>query len=170
MKRQHISGSQQTSQRLPLVYIAWDLQNVKCRQNKLLDLTNYLLTFARQQGKLNGSKVYCNSEYKDQATAKKLLETTAFQCVDVLCKSKNSADNQIMVDCIRQVALKPSPDIIILVLADWDYAGLICVLRQLGKKVIIFAQRGNESQRLINLVDEFYFIDQLPQLIGSKAA
>ncbi len=172
MISQHISGSKQTSQRLRLVYMAWDLQNVKCRQSKLLDLASDLLAFARQQGKLNCPTVYYNLQYTEQAAAKKLLENTAFQGRNVPCKSKNSVDNQLMVDCLGKVAHKPSPDIIILVLGDGDYADFISILRELGKKVIIFAQRGNESQKLIKLVDEdkFRFIEQLPELIESKAA
>lgn len=94
------------------------------------------------------------------------------KCVDVPDHSENSADYRLMADCVLLFAPKPSPspNTIILVLEDWDYAGLICILKALGKKVIIFAQRGSENPRLIKLVgnENFYFVDELPQLVGNS--
>ncbi|MBW4573882.1 MAG: NYN domain-containing protein [Aphanothece sp. CMT-3BRIN-NPC111] len=164
----HLASNGQTSQKQPLVCVAWDLQNVKCKQNNLPNWAINLLDFCRQQGRFSGANVYYNSQHKDQSSAKDKLERFGYKCVDVPDPSKNSADNRLIADCINQVAFKPSPDIIILVLGDRDFAGLICVLRSLGKKVIVFAQRGNESKKLMNIVDEFHFIDELPQLVGIK--
>ncbi len=47
-------------------------------------------------------------------------------------------------------AIKPSPEIIILVSGDRDFAPLISLMLQIGKTVIVFAQRYSESKKLIN--------------------
>ncbi|PMB46096.1 hypothetical protein CEN40_10960 [Fischerella thermalis CCMEE 5205] len=104
-----------------------------------------------------------------QVNNKIILEKLDFKCVDVPIQCKNSADNQLIADCVKWVAFNPS-NTIILVLGDKDFAGLICILRSLGKKVIIFAQRGNASQKLIKIVgnNNFHFIDELPELVKQK--
>ena len=164
----HLASNGQTSQCKPLVYIAWDFQNVKLKSNKLLNFASNLLAFASNKGRLHYKMVYYNSQHIDQASAKKNLDNLCFNWRNVPCTSKNSADNQLIADCIRRVAFKPSPDIIILVLGDWDFAGLICILRSLDKKVIVIGQRGSESKKLIKITDEFYFVDELPQLVMYK--
>jgi len=169
MADSHLASNGQTSQKQPSVYLAWDLQNVKPKQNDLPNSGTKLLEFCNQQGSLSGQNVYYNSQHKDQASAKSVLESIGFKGVDVPDASKNSADKRIMLDCIKQFTRKPHPEIFVFVLGDWDFAALISVLREAGKKVIIFAQRGNESKKLINIVDEFHFIDELPQLVGGKS-
>ena len=161
----HQTSNLQASQQKPLVYTAWDLQNVKLKQNKLFDFANNLLDFARAKGCLDCPRIYYSSQHKNQASAKKTLDKVGFKGHDVPDPSKNSLDKQLIVDCINRIALKPSPDIFIFVLGDWDFAGLICVLRALGKKVIVFAQQGSESKKLPKIVDEFHFVDELPKLI-----
>jgi uncharacterized LabA/DUF88 family protein len=168
MADSYVVAGGQPSLKKPLVYLAWDLQNVKCKQNDLPNLGNKLLEFCKQQGSLSCQIVYYNSQHKNQASAKSVLESIGFKGVDVPCHLKNSADYRLIADCISKVAFKPSPDIIVLVLGDWDFAALISVLRAFGKKVIVFAQRGNESKKLMNIVDEFHFIDELPQLVSGK--
>jgi hypothetical protein len=164
----HLASDGQTTQQKPLVALYWDFQNVKLKSSKLLNFANNLLNFASTKGRLEHKKVYYNSQHTDQAYAKNNLDNLCFNWRNVLCNSKNSADNQLIADCIQQVAFKPSTGIIILVLGDWDYAGLICILRSLGKKVIVIAQRGSESKKLIKIADEFYFVDELPQLVVDK--
>ncbi|MBW4479096.1 MAG: NYN domain-containing protein [Tolypothrix brevis GSE-NOS-MK-07-07A] len=160
------SSGKTTQQQQSLVSIYCDLQNVLSIKKQ----ADFLLSFAQSKGRIDCKNLYHNSQHKNQVDAKNNLKSLGFNCVDVPCSLKNSADNQLIADCIKQVALKPSPDIIIFVLGDRDFAGLICVLLSLGKKVIIFAQRGSASQTLIKLVgnDNFHFVDELPQLIVEK--
>jgi NYN domain len=162
----HLASAEQTSQQKPLVSIYCDLQNVYSIKNQ----ANLLLAFAQSKGRIDWKSLYYNSQHQNQAFAKNHLEVLGFNCVDVPSHLKNSADNQLIVDCINRIAINPSPNIIILILGDRDFVGLICVLRSLGKKVIIFAQRGSASQTLIKLVgnDNFHFVDELPQLVGEK--
>ena len=169
MADSHLVAGGQTSQKQPLVYVAWDLQNVKCKQNDLPNLAINLLEFCRKQGRFSCPKVYYNSQHKNQTYAKDKLKTFGFKGVDAPDPSKNSADKQLMWDCLKQCAGKPHPEIFIFVLGDWDFAGLIINLRLAGKKVITFAQRGNESENLMDIVDEFHFIDELPQLVNDKS-
>lgn len=160
----HLASDGQTNQQKPLVDLYWDFQNVKLKSRKLLNFANNLLSFASKKGRLEDKRVYYNSQHTDQDFAKNNLDHLRFNWRNVPCQLKNSADNQLIADCIRRVASKPSPDIIILVLGDWDFAGLICILRSLHKKVIVIAQRGSESKKLLKITDEFYFVDELPQL------
>lgn len=129
-----------------------------------------MLEFAQSKGRIGCKNVYYNSHYIDQVSTKNELEILGMKGVDVPDNSENSADYRLINDCINWVAFNASVDIVILVLGDWDYAGLICILKALGKKVIVFAQRGSESSELIKLVgnDNFYFVDELPHLVGNS--
>ncbi|MCC5605588.1 NYN domain-containing protein [Nostoc sp. CHAB 5834] len=159
-------SKKQTSQQKNSVGIFADIQNVSSIKGK----GHYLLEFAQSNGRIDCKNVYYNSHYIDQVHTKNELEILGMKGVDVPEYSKNSADYRLISDCINCVAFNASVNIIILVLGDWDYAGLICILKSLGKKVIIFAQRGSESPNLIKLVgnDNFHFVDELPQLVANS--
>ncbi len=170
MKATHLAPNSQTSQQKPLVYIGWDLQNVSLKQpNKLQEFASNLLIFCSPKGSLHSQRVYYNSQHESQVAANKLLEKVGYQGINVPISQKNSADRQLIFDCLKKVVSKPSADIFVFVLGDKDYVGLICVLRSLGKKVIIFAKRGSESKKLKSIADEFYFVDELPNLVIDKA-
>jgi hypothetical protein len=165
MKDIHLASDGETSPQKPLVSLSWDLQNVYSMQEQ----ANLLLAFANSKGRLIGKKVYYNSLCKNQASAKDTLSRLGFNCFDVPCPLKNSADNQLIADGIKNVSNNPSPDIFILVSGDGDFADLVNILKALSKKVIIFAQTGNVKQRLRELADEFHFVDELPKLVVDNA-
>jgi hypothetical protein len=161
----HLALDGQTNHQKLKVSIYCDLQNVYLIQN----LANFLLAFANSKGLLICKKVYYNSQFKNQASAKDKLKNLGFSCVDVPCPLKNSADNQLIADCIEDIDHSLSPDIVILVSGDGDFVKLVRILQKLGKKVIIFAQLGNVKQRLQELAGEdFYFVDKLPELVVGK--
>ncbi|MEC4880128.1 MAG: NYN domain-containing protein [Scytonema sp. PMC 1070.18] len=146
----------------------WDLENVKLKPRQLCIFTKKLQQFAQDKGRIGCQNVYYHSsQYKSQAFAqsKQALETLNYKFVDVRDRSKNSADKQLITDCVNLVAPKPFPKTIILVLGDWDYAGLISVLKALTINVIVFAQRNSTSPRLINLVGEenFHYVEDFLQ-------
>ncbi|MEH1863849.1 MAG: NYN domain-containing protein [Nostoc sp.] len=157
------SSNRETNQQLK-VGIYCDFQNVYLSQ----ELANSLLDFANARGSLVIRRVYYNSLFENQASAKDNLQLIGFRCEDVTCSLKNSADNQLKSDLIDDVYNNHSPEIFILVSGDGDFANPIQFLQDKDKNVIIFAQRGNVKQRLKNLADEFYFVDQLPQLVGNN--
>ncbi|PLZ73576.1 NYN domain-containing protein, partial [Fischerella thermalis] len=119
--------TQQKQQEI-LVSIYWDLQNVFLNQ----ELVNLLLAFVKSQGQIVDKKVYYNSLVLHQAAEKKNLQNLGFSCIDVPCVLKNSADNQIKSDLIDDVHKHQSPNIVILVSGDGDFANSVSVLRQLG--------------------------------------
>ncbi|PSB35737.1 hypothetical protein C7B69_05435 [filamentous cyanobacterium Phorm 46] len=125
-----------------------------------------LVAFALSKGCLDFQRHYYNPQHKNQVSAKNQLENLGFQGVPVRNSGKNSVDKQFVFDCIKRVATKLSPDIIILVSGDRDFAGLILVLMALGKTVIVFARRESASKKLIKLVgdDNFHYVDELPSL------
>jgi len=124
------------------------------------------VAFVKSKGRFEPPKNYYNSQHKNQVNDKIRLEKLGFMGVDVPDSGKNSADKQLVFDCIKRVATKPSPDIIILGLADRDFAGLITVLKDLGITVIVFVRRKSASKKLINLVgeDNFHDVDELSSL------
>ncbi|MEW5860948.1 MAG: NYN domain-containing protein [Cyanobacteriota bacterium] len=145
------------------------MQNVSLKQpNELQEFASKLLIFCSSKGSLHSQRVYYNSQHESQVAANNLLEKVGYQGVNVPISRKNSADRQLIFDCLKKVVSKPSADIFVFVLGDKDYVGLICVLRSLGKKVIIFAKRGSESKKLKSIADEFYFVDEFPNLVSNK--
>ncbi|GET40038.1 NYN domain-containing protein [Microseira wollei] len=161
MKNTHLAVGVQTSQHELLVTLYCDLQNVY----SILEHAELLLAFAKSKGRVISKKVYYNSQCKNQASAKDKLKSLGCDCVDVPCPIKNSADNQMIADCLEAIDSNSCPDIVILVSGDGDFVKLVRILHKLGKKVIILAQRGNVKQKLKELADEFYFLDDLPQLV-----
>lgn len=161
-----LSLKTQTVEKKDSVAIFWDFQNV----GKIKKNADLLLDFAKTQGSINWKNFYYNSQHTNQVNAKNKFELLGFNCVDVPDPKENSADYRIIADCVKTVAFNRSLNTILLVLGDWDFAGLICILKSLSKKVIVFAQKGSASQRLIKLVgsENFYFIDDLPQLVEKK--
>ncbi|MFB2977448.1 NYN domain-containing protein [Microseira sp. BLCC-F43] len=157
----HLAAGVQTSQHEPRVALYCDLQNVW----SILEHADLLLAFAKSKGRLISKKVYYNSQCQNQASAKDKLKSLSCYCVDVPCPIKDSADNKMMVDCLGDIHSYLSPDIVILVSGDGDFLKLVLTLHQLGKKVIILAQKGNVKQKLKEVAKEFYFLDDLPQLV-----
>lgn len=147
------------------VSVYCDFQNVYSIKKS----AHLLLSFAQTQGHLLAKNVYYNSQCPNQAQAKEPLSSLGFDCRDVPCPLKDSADNQLIAHCLKDIHSNRSPEIIILVSGDGDFCSLVHTLQRLGKKVILFAQRGNVKQKLIELVqDDFYFVDQLPELVQVK--
>jgi hypothetical protein len=157
-------ASNGTSQKQLKIFIYWDYQNAKLS----LELAKLLLVFAKSRGRLISKNVYWNSQCKDQAVAKDDLASISYTCFDVPCPLKNSADNQLIADCLEDIHSNLSPDIVILISGDGDFIKLVRNLQTLGKQVIILAQAGNVKQKLKELADEFYFIDKLPELVENK--
>jgi hypothetical protein len=147
------------------VSIYVDLQNAYSIQ----ELASQLLEFVKLLGHLIDIKVYYNSLDPAQVSAKNKLESLGCKCIDVPCPLKNSADNQLMVDCLEDIHSHRSPDIVILVSGDGDFVKLVLNTQKLGKKVIVFAQRGNVKLKLKEIVgSDFHFLDELPSLVASK--
>ncbi|UNU24995.1 NYN domain-containing protein [Microcoleus vaginatus] len=161
MADNHRSTGKQKSQ-FQRVAILWDGQNVHLKQNEAA----LLVDFAKSKGRLDCPKFYYNSQKENQVDDKNRLENLGFQGLDVPYSDPDSADKQLVFDCIKRVAIKPSPEIIILVSGDRDFAGLITVLMALGKTVIVFARRQSANEKLINLVgeDNFHDVDELSSL------
>ncbi|HEY9804411.1 MAG TPA: NYN domain-containing protein [Leptolyngbyaceae cyanobacterium] len=160
------SDSQKSLQRNS-VAIFCDIQNVP----KIKDTAKYLLDFAKTIGTVDYKKLYYNSNFPNQVFIKDKLKVYAFECVNVTDTSENSADDRLMVDCVKLFAPRrlPIPNTVIIVSGDWDYAGLISVLQAMGKRVIIFAQKGSASTKIAGLIgrNNFYFVDDLPDLLNN---
>jgi hypothetical protein len=151
----------QTSPQKPSISIYWDFQNVHSIQK----LASLLLAFAKSKGRLISTKLYYNSLCNNQAYVISNLNNFEISFIDVPCPLKNSADNQLIADCLEDIDSNQSSDIFIIVSGDGDFVKLVRSLQKLGKKVIIFAQKGNVKQKLKELADNFHFVDDLPQLV-----
>jgi hypothetical protein len=151
----------QTSLQKPSISIYCDFQNVHSIQK----LASLLLAFAKSKGHLISTKFYYNSLCNNQASVISNLNNFEISFIDVPCPLKNSADNQLIADCLEDIDSNQSSDIFIIVSGDGDFVKLVRSLQKLGKKVIILAQKGNVKQKLKELGDEFHFVDELPLLI-----
>ncbi|WP_375495407.1 NYN domain-containing protein [uncultured Nostoc sp.] len=166
MTSYHLPSKKQASQKKDYTGIFCDIQNVP----SIIKFTNLVLQFAESNGTVSCKNIYYNSQRKDQVVSKNKLKELGFRCVDVPDSSKNSADKRLKDDCYEAVAFNPFLNKIILFSGDKDFAVLISILKAMGKKVIVFAQRGSASPKLIKLVgnENFYFVDELPQLVGNS--
>jgi NYN domain len=164
MTNNHLEIGKQTKQSQALVSIYVDLQNAYSLQ----DLASLLLEFAKLMGHLIDLKVYYNSLCPNQVSAKDKLQSLGCKCIDVPCSVKNSADNQLMVDCLDDIYSNRPPDTVILVSGDGDFINSVRNLKDRGKKVIVFAERGSVKQKLKELAgSDFHFLDELPRLVAS---
>ncbi|MBW4456689.1 MAG: NYN domain-containing protein [Nostoc indistinguendum CM1-VF10] len=143
-----------------------DIQNIP----SIIKFASLVLQFAEYNGTVSCKNIYYNSQRQDQVASSNKLKELGFRCVNVPDTSKNSADKRLKDDCYEAVAFNPSLKKIILFSGDKDFAVLISILKAMGKKVIVFAQRGSESLKLIKLVgnDNFYFVDELPELVDNS--
>lgn len=143
-----------------LISLHWDYENVSD-----FKLAQDLLRFCQLRGQLKAQKVYANC-WKPVSEAKTTLQKLGFCLVNVWLKCKNSADYKCMFDCIEVARGSAAPNLFVIVAGDSDYAPVIRLLKQWGKRVIIFARRGSDSKVLKKLAHEFYFVDELPTLVA----
>ena len=142
------------------VSISWDFENVRVPHQ-----AKCLMDFAQSRGDVVTKKVYSHW-WRETWAFKYALDHAGFERVDVQEEFKNSADWKLKFDCRAELLSDLSPDIIILVSGDKGFASLVRELRLHGKQVIVFGRRGVTSYKLIDLADEFYFAEQLCQLVG----
>ncbi|GAB1543011.1 hypothetical protein NUACC21_56850 [Scytonema sp. NUACC21] len=142
------------------ISIYWDSQNVSFTQ----ELEKDVRVYAKSKGHIIATKVYYNSLGKEQVADRNKPQISGIQFVDVPCPLKNSADNQLIADVVADMSRNPSPDIVILISGDGDFAAPISSLKKLGVECIVLAQRGNVKQRLKEVAHEFRYTDKLLQL------
>ncbi len=142
------------------IYCDW--QNVPLK----LELADLLLTFAQGKGNLVVNNLYYNSEFGNQVNLKEIF-SSKFNCVNVPCSLKNSADNQLKSDVLDHIHSNYCPDQIIIVSGDGDFKALVKDVKSHAIKVIVIANKGNVKQDLTEIADEFYFIEQLPNLVNN---
>ncbi|MGK7922718.1 MAG: NYN domain-containing protein [Trichodesmium sp.] len=140
------------------VYV--DIENVSL----FPEHANDILSFAKSQGDLILQKVYYNSYGKNQDNIVKKLRYLGYDCQNVHCPLKNSADNQLISDLIKDIAGSDSPDKIIIVSGDGDFQSIVSILKELEKYVIVIAQSGSVKQELKKSADEFHFLHEIPKL------
>jgi uncharacterized LabA/DUF88 family protein len=148
------------------VSICWDSENVHATS----DLSTKLIEFVTlKKYRVISPRIYTNSSGRN--CAKPHLASDYQQIVkivDVAFPLKNAVDNQIKSDLLDDIYSDNSPDAVILVSGDGDFVNCVKMLRDQGKYVIIFAREGNAKKSLKDVANEFYFIDDLPKLVGEK--
>lgn len=150
-----MKSNQQTSRRQHKVSIYWDYENIPKPQ-----ISNYLLSFASSRGKVENAKVY-SKWGTSQNKVKKQLETDGWECSNVLVSIRNAVDFQLVFDCGSD-----NSDIIILVSGDGYNQILLDQFKTRKKEVIVFARQGSVSKDSKECANEFYFIDELPELVN----
>lgn len=154
----HLTIGKHTSQEQFLVSISWDYQNIPNAK-----LAQNLLLFATSLGYVVNRKVYDNWEMKNK-TITEIFGKLGFECINVSQRIKNAVDFYLFGDCCAEAASSVYPHIFIIVSGDCYCELLIDKLQAKGKKVIVFARKGNERKTLENKADKFYFLEDLPKL------
>ncbi len=126
---------------------------------------NLALAFAKIHGDLTVCQAYRQHWQSIKSSVKTWLKSLGFYLCTSSIEGKNSVDIEIMIDCVEK-SLKPNfPQTIVLVTGDGDYQFLIELLRRRKRRVIVLARRGSASRKLQQSKHEFYFFDQLPDLL-----
>lgn len=151
----------------PLVSLYWDYQNVRVNRFNPY-LARYCQTFANLQGDLFRQRIYANWRQEKLACEQRLHELN-YDCIDVPTTEKQSVDKKLIADCQKELNSTLSADILILITGDGDYINIVRQWKAKGKKVIIFANSKNAKQKLLDLANEHYFVDEkLPELFEVK--
>ncbi|ERT07917.1 NYN domain protein [Lyngbya aestuarii BL J] len=153
------NNESKNSQKSLAIAIFLDFENVS-----QFYIASDLLKFARQQGKVVTSKAYsCNWNENHKSH----LEFKGFECIQVdnPDKIKNAVDFQIAIDCFKPTRTNSYPEVIILVTGDCYSQIIQQNLKSENRKLIVLARRGSDCHSLKKQVDEFYYIDQLPDLV-----
>jgi NYN domain len=138
-----------------------DNQNVKLN----LELANLLLVFAKIQGIVKQAKIYDFWPNNGKNAVLENLANLGFQCISVTSPIKDCADYQLVFDSLSDFDANGWPDLVILVSGDGDFCPFGNHLKKIGIKTIIFARKGNVKKQLMDLADEFHFLDELPELV-----
>ncbi len=138
-----------------------DNQNVKLN----LELANLLLVFAKIQGIVKQAKIYDFWPNNGKNAVFENLANLGFQCISVTSPIKDCADYQLVFDSLSDFDANGWPDLVILVSGDGDFCPFGNHLKKIGIKTIIFARKGNVKKQLMDLADEFHFLDELPELV-----
>lgn len=146
-------SNEATSRQKLRVSIHWDYENVP-QVNRAKDL----FLFARSLGEVKNAKVYSKWGASPNQV-KNTLEVDGFECIDVPHRIKNAVDFKLILDCGSD-----NSDIIIIVSGDCYVQILLDDWKQ-KKKVIVFARKGSVDNTLKDRADEFYFIEELPELV-----
>jgi len=91
----------------------------------------------------------------------RLLTTEGWTCIDVPFTEKNAVDKHLIQDYQRSFQ-HMSPDIVVLISGDGDYAPLVRSLRKEGIRVVVIGWQGYVNHRLLRLLpDDVYFVQDL---------
>ena len=148
------------------VSLYWDSENI----NNIDNMAQMLINFAQHRGYLVNLKVYAKASMWQQNKGKNklILESLDCDCIEVCSSAKNAVDFKLMFDCVAEAHNNISTNIFIIVTSDGDYETLVRELQNKGKKVIIFYHPNKVSQALIQIANESYSVEKLPELVDNK--
>ncbi|MDB9453818.1 NYN domain-containing protein [Dolichospermum circinale] len=146
--------------------ICWDSENVHPTDDLLTKLIEFVTS---KKDRVISQRIYINSSQGNSAKCSLASYVQqSMKIVDVTSPLKNGVDNQIKSDLLDDIYSDNSPDAVILVSGDGDFVNCVKILRDQGKYVIIFARKGSAKKSLKDVANEFYFIDDLHQLVREK--
>jgi hypothetical protein len=148
----------------PKVNIYIDNQNLKLTP----EMGKMLLKFAQSLGTLNQAKVYDILPNGKEKSDLNNLKNLGFQVISVISPIKDCADYQLVFDCIGDFYPNGRPNLIVIGSGDGDFCPFVDHLKKLGIKVIIFGRKGNAKQTLSKSAHQFYFIDDISQLVNKQ--
>ncbi|MGV0023569.1 NYN domain-containing protein [Phormidesmis priestleyi] len=132
-----------------------DTQNVRLKEYEI----SAVLSLASSKGNLIVRNAYAywrceNSRFEES------FYQNGFDCFNIPSFERNSADKKLIAHCRSQVLNNPAIETVILISGDRDFVPLVRALQAERKKVIVIA-RCNVSRKLINMADEFHYVNEL---------
>jgi len=140
------------------VAIFWDIENVTPKSNNTLFIEG-MWEYSESIGRVVSSHAYSDWSKPQFRKIGPVLSALHFQMVHIPREKtkKNSADMQLVTDCLEILRYYQHIDTYVLITGDSDFRPLLHTLRKAGKKVHIICDITTASQDLLYLAD--FFVD-----------
>ncbi|QEN03492.1 NYN domain-containing protein [Thiospirochaeta perfilievii] len=140
------------------VAIFWDIENVTPKSNNTLFIEG-MWEYSESIGRVVSSHAYADWSKPQFRKIGPVLSSLHFHMVHIPREKtrKNSADMQLVTDCLELLRYYHHIDTYVLITGDSDFRPLLHTLRKTGKKIHIICDITTASQDLLYLAD--FFVD-----------
>lgn len=140
------------------VAVFWDIENVTPKSNNTLFIEG-MWEYSESIGRVVSSHAYADWSKTQFRKIGPVLSALHFHMVHIPREKtkKNSADMQLVTDCLEILRYYDHIETFVLITGDSDFRPLLHTLRKAGKKVHIICDITTASQDLLYLAD--FFVD-----------
>lgn len=140
------------------VAVFWDIENVTPKSNNTLFIEG-MWEYSESIGRVVSSHAYADWSKTQFRKIGPVLSALHFHMVHIPREKtkKNSADMQLVSDCLEILRYYDHIETYVLITGDSDFRPLLHTLRKAGKKVHVICDITTASQDLLYLAD--FFVD-----------